>query len=391
MYNLTNPLDYLQNGSEAVFHEVGGYSYDVEVSRANARFSDGKVKFSLFTSGTFNSGSSPSDLDSSDEVFVVNAAYSTFIGKARSEAVMMLSSTCGVVQLALIGNSGVPLCRTEEINTATMCQCCSPTPVENSTTCGDITASTSAAGGLLSYLAMNDGGIQLDSNPSAYPFSSGAYSALVVKKSVDELVLGAPSSMLGLFSYQGGTDFDKASVSNTTQDMADACGALGYCPTLSELLVQFGGAGGNLNVILGIIKGLDCSGVIPDTAGLIDAGLTEERALELRYLKGNNCRPYTPTLAIAGVVAATSAMGSSYTCAADGATLPCCLSAFSVPGMFSGSGQGCIAWVPGVVVTRQTYSLDEAYRYLTPSPDSEVINEILNLQRFSQSSALLKS
>jgi hypothetical protein len=99
--------------------------------------------------------------------------------------------------------------------------------------------------------------------------------------------------------------------------------------------------------------------------------MTEERALQLRYLQGVNCFAYTPTLAVAGLLGATARRGATYTCAGGG-SLPCCPSAYSIPGMGAGAGLSCLFWVPGAMVTRQTYSVDEAYQNLSPSPDNEV-------------------
>lgn len=370
MYNLTNPLAYLQDGAEAEFHEVGGYSYYVDATRANPRFEDDKVKYVMYTSGEFRADRSPAGLASTDQLFSMNVAYLTVLGRARHEGLLLLQATCSLTQMALIGSTSVTtICRTEEIGTAAVCQCCATTPTENSTLCSDITSPSSTAGGLISYLAMNDGGIQLDSSPSAFPLSSGAYTPLVLKKTVQNVLIGSPSSILGTFQYQQGTEQTKADVTNTTADIVDACSALDYCQSLTTLMGEIAAAG-SLPGTLAILKSLNCEGLIPDTQGLIDAGLTEERALELRYLKGANCKPYTVTLAFAALLMATSGSGSTHTCAAG--TLPCCLDEFSIPGMSSGSGLGCLLWVPGTMISRQTYSVDEAHRYLTPSPENEL-------------------
>jgi hypothetical protein len=323
----------------------------------------------MYTAGTFNAANSPSGLASTDEVFSANLGYLTVLGRAQNEGALMLAATCTQTQLGTIGMTGVRVCRTEEIATAVTCQCCSPTPLENSTTCSDIASATSTAGGLVSYLSMMDGGIQLDSEPSSFPFSSGAHTSLVVKRTVGQVLLGSPSSLLGLIQYRRGTDYDRTAIKNVTTDMVDACQSLGFCPTLTELMGEIAQAT-SLGAVLGILKGLDCDGLIPGTADLVAGGMTEARALELRYLEGVNCKPYTVTLAAAGLLLATQASGSSYTCASG--TLPCCLAAYNVPGMSAGEGLGCHLWVSGIFVARQVYSMDEAYSYLTPSPDNEV-------------------
>mmetsp|Transcript_15149 Transcript_15149/g.28515 ORF Transcript_15149/g.28515 Transcript_15149/m.28515 type:complete len:855 (+) Transcript_15149:129-2693(+) len=371
VYNLTNPLEYLAEGSEAKFHELGGYAFDVDATRTNVRFEDdNRIKYTLYTAGTFNADSSPAGLSENDEVFSMNIGYLTVLGRIRHEALLLLKATCSLTQLGLIGSTTVTtICRTEEIGTTAVCQCCSTTELENSTTCSDIASPTSNAGGLISYLAMNDGGVKLDSNPSSFPLSSGAYSPVVIKKTVRNVLLGSPSSLLGIFQYENGDTQTKASITNTTADIVEACSALNYCSTLPALMVQIAGAG-SLPATLAILKSLNCEGLIPDTQGLIDAGMDEERALQLRYLEGANCRPYTTTLAAAALLMATAGSGSTYTCTEG--TLPCCLETFDIAGMSSGTGLGCLFWVPGGAITRQTYSTDEAYRYLTPSPDNEV-------------------
>lgn len=374
MYNLTNPLQYLKDGEEANFQELGGYAYNLDITRANPVFSAGgdRVQYTLYVSGVFSAELSASMLAPSDEIFSMNAAYLSVLGRAKSEAVLLLSATCSPTQLGVLSNSQVRVCRTEEINTDAVCRCCSPTPLENSTTCRDIASTASQAGGLISYLGMVDGGMQLDSSPSAFPLSSGTFSPLVVKKTVNDLLLGMPSALLGQFQYKGGQDTDRSRIANTTADIVEACSVLGYCPTYTELMAQVAQAN-NFNEVIGLIKSLNCAGVIPDTAGLETAGIPHSRALELRYLEGANCRPYTATLAAAGLVSATSGQGSVYTCGGEAGTqLPCCLSSFTIPGMGSGAGLGCLLWVPGTLVTRQTYSEDEAHRYLTPSPVNEV-------------------
>ena len=348
-YNLTNPLAYLEGG-EAHFEELGGYSYDLAVTRTHPVFSEGgtKVQYTLYVSGEFNAAQSASGLAADDEIYSVNVAYQTILGRAKSEAVVMLSSSCLPTQLVLMSNPSAPVCRTEQINDPLFpqCRCCSPSPLENSTTCSDLASPTSTAGGLISYLAMLDGGIKLDSVPSAFPLSSGAHSPLVVKKTVNALLLGTPSAIMGMFQYTGGEDIDRSRIANTTADFVEACTALAYCPSLPELMMQIAQAA-NMNVVMGIIKNVDCTGVIPNTAGLMAVNISEARALEMRYLEGANCRPYTATLAVAGLLSATAGMGSTHTCANAGESLPCCPSAFSIPGMSSGMGLGCLMWVPG--------------------------------------------
>lgn len=256
VYNLTNPLQYLQDGSEAHFHELGGYAYSVDATRDNARFDGDKVKYTLYTSGHFSSEKSASGLAATDEVYTMNVAYLSVLGRARHEGVLMLQATCSLSQLGLIGNTAFSVCRTEEIGTTTLCQCCSPTPLVNSTTCSDITSPSSNAGGLISYLAQHDGGVQLDSNPSAFALSSGAHTPLVVKKTVDNVILGTPSALLGTFQYQGATsDFVRADLANTTSDIVDACSVLDYCPTLTALMGQIAAVqSGGVPAILGVLK-----------------------------------------------------------------------------------------------------------------------------------------
>jgi hypothetical protein len=269
VYNISNPLGYLQDGEEAHIHELGGYSYDVDITRDNARFSDngGKVAYTLYTSGTFRADKSPEGLSSADEIYSINTAYHTILGRARSEAVMLLSATCTTTQLGLIGNTNFPVCRTEEIATTSVCQCCSATPLENSTTCSDIASPSSAAGGLVSYLTKYDGGVKLDSNPSAFPLSTGAYSASVVKKTVGQLLLGTPSSLIGLFQYKAGSDFVKSGIANVTEDMVETCSSLNFCPTLSELMANIASNTRNLAEVLAVLQALDCSGAVPDMRG----------------------------------------------------------------------------------------------------------------------------
>lgn len=369
VYNVTNPFEYLSKGATAEVHELGGFSYDMKITRTNPRFSEGgdRILFTQYVSGRFNPSKSAPGLDITDEIYSINVAYLAVLGNARHEAMLMLAATCTRPQLGTMGNTNVPVCLSEQVgNESFVCQCCSPSPLENSTTCSDIASPTSTAGGLISFLSMLDGGVKMSDEATAFPLSSGVYSPLVTKKTVSQLISGTSSSLLGVFRYQLGGAEDKVAIGNATEDMVDACAPLGYCPTLPELLVQLEQAS-SLPQIIGMLKQLDCSGLIPDTEGLVDAGVEESRAEELRYLEGVDCRPYTSTLISSALIVATDA---PYTCAKG--SLPCCLSSYTIPGMGEGAGLGCLMFISGAVIMRQVYSVEEAYNGILPSPDIEV-------------------
>lgn len=379
-YNLTNPNEYL-NGGNAEVHEIGVYGFNFQPTLNNIEVTTDLMEFDLYNADiNFNGRESCDTCDPSDKVFAQFTAYNAIMGAAKSEAVVMLSMSCTPMQIGLISstNPAIPYCEPDEMRTGTACRCCAGTPTVNATTCSDLASTSSKNGGLMSWIAKYDGGMQLSDTANAnFPLSTGDYSDLVRETNVQELVLGTSTSMVGFFQMNkallDGATADVLELAKTTNDLKDACTPLNYCPTMNQLLQQISTAPVSQQKTMGILRSIDCSGLIPSATVLEDEyGLEHSRAQELRYLEGTNCRPYGLTLAISTLVRAQQAAGATHTCADSSHQLPCCMSAFSAPAL-GGAGQsiGCLGWAPGMVQSRNLYSVEEATQYIPIAPHAQ--------------------
>lgn len=378
VYNISNPADYLQGGNAEV-HELGVYAFEFQPTLENIEVNDDILEFDQYHQDIqFKKKDSCDSCDKSDQVFVQFTPYSTLVGKARNEAIMLMSMTCSPAQIQLMSSSdpSIGYCEESEMKTGTACRCCAQAPTENATTCSEIASPSSKAGGLLSWISKYEGGFQLSASVNSnFMLSSGDFTSLVRHSNIQEIATGHSSCFMGFFqmnrALQSGDTATQSFLAQTTEDMKDACTPLGYCPTLSELLAQIAGAGSQAEV-MGIIKGIDCSGIIPSAEILEeDFGLSKSRAMELRYLEGNDCRPYGLTLAAATIIASQAGAGSMSTCANSSHSAPCCMSSFSSPSLGNGAALGCLGWNPGLIQVRNLYSLEEASANIKPFPHTQ--------------------
>ncbi|CAE7704004.1 unnamed protein product, partial [Symbiodinium microadriaticum] len=372
-FNITNPFEYV-NGETAALYELGPYGIKVDQKRKHVDFSEsqGTVTYDMYNDMTFKSKASCPDCNQDDVINGANFAYLKMIGSVQNEANLLISSTCSPVQVQNIKDTTgtKSYCEASEMGKTVDCICCASVPTTNATTCSDIASATSKAGGLHSWLAKYDNGFQLNSVSSAFPLSTGAYTPLVRRMGVTELFFGTVSAQLGMLTtaqgmQSGDTSFLYANA-NTTADLKDACYALS-CPQLSDVVAAAGTQG------LAAIAGVECTGTVPSYEVLMsDGGLSEERAKQLRYMEGSSCRPFGVTIAIAAVL---SLDANAVKICGDGSTLtsePCCLKTFQ-SNVFDikGSGVGCHQWVNGLLTNRRVYSMDEAYQYILPSPETQ--------------------
>lgn len=378
-FNLTNPEDYL-SGGDAHVHEMGVYAWNFLPLLENIEVANDILEFDLFNKDVqFNKEKSCDTCDMSEEVYSQFTPYSALMGGAKSEAVVLLSMACSPTQIGLIQstNPNITYCDTSEMKTATMCRCCSAAPTANATTCSTLASTSSKSGGLLSWISMYDGGYELSSTPNAnFALSSGDYTGLIRRSNVKEMALGHPSALIGFFKTNLAiTNGDTATISGNaknTNDLKDACTPLGYCPTMTQLLQQILANPTPANM-MAVLKSIDCTGLIPSAYELEHThGLENERAQELRYLEGVNCRPYGLTLAISTMIKAQTAAGSTHTCADSSHSLPCCMSSFSAPA-FGGSGSaiGCMGWANGFIQARNLYTVEEARLHILPAPHAK--------------------
>ena len=371
-FNITNPYEYI-NGESAILYELGPYGIKVEQTRKKVDFSEsqGTVTYDMYNDMTYKSKASCSDCSQDDVINGANFAYLKTLGSVQNEGMLLISSTCSQQQIQNIGSTTKSYCEATETGTAVDCICCASVPTPNATTCGDIASRTSRAGGLHSWLAKYDNGFQLDSVPSAFVLSTGAYTPLVRKMGVTELLFGTTSAQLGMLTTAKAVQAnDKSSIfenSNTTNDLRDACYALN-CPQLSDVVAAVGTQG------MTAIKNVDCTGTVPSYKVLMaEGGLSEERAKELRYLEGVSCKPFGVSIAIAAVLALDT--NSIQICGDGSQDMPCCLTSFQSNAFnIRGSGVGCHQWVSGLVTPRRVYSMDEAIEYTSPLPETQVIS-----------------
>jgi hypothetical protein len=374
-FNITNSYQYL-TGANAEVYELGSYSFDVTAHRTDLDLSKSAdtVTYNLYNSMEFNSVNSCDSCDDDDIVTVQNMGYLTVFFSSHNEGFLLLGMTCSTTQIGLISSnpSSAPYCQAAELGTATVCVCCSPTPTSGAITCSSLMTTTSKAGGIISWLAKYDYGVQLNSAGSSFALSTGAYSPLLRSMKISELAFGHVSSVLGFFKAAAAVrsnDFPSLyQLANTTQDMVDACYAL-YCPSIASVTASIiGGAG------ISAARNVKCTGSVPSVDVLVSQGnLTQERAQQLRYLQGVQCGPLGPSIAIAGLLGLDA--GATRICA-DGSvqgSTPCCLRSFSSTVLnVAGSGTGCLTFISGLIQPRRVYSNEEALTYLLPSIETQV-------------------
>lgn len=378
-YNLTNPLEYL-NGGDARVHEMGVYGWNFQPVLENIEVGKETMEFDLYNHDVrFNSDASCDTCNPADKFYSQFTPYTSIMGATTSEAVALLIMSCTTTQIGLINspNPAVPYCGEDEMKEPVTCRCCALTPTANATTCTDIASKSSRSGGILSWISKYDGGIQLSDTPSPnFRLSTGDYTALVRETNVKEISLGAPSTLMGFFGTNrailGGDLESIQEIAKVTNDMKDACSPLNFCPVMLQLLQRVKKNPANAEEIL---KAIDCSGIIPSADELENTyGLDHDRALELRYLEGVNCRPYGLTLAISTTIQlqVLAGAGASYTCADASHSLPCCMTTFAAPALgLDGSGVGCLGWANGIIQSRNLFSVEEAQKYITPAPHAK--------------------
>jgi hypothetical protein len=337
------------------------YAIDVQQYRKNMDLSKsaGTISFDLWNEVNFNTKKSCDDCQSTDDIVVPNIAFLTLLSLVQNEGALMLQATCSPTQIALISSNpqGYPYCQISEMNTATVCVCCAPTATVNASTCSVLTGKATKIGGLLSYLAKYDNGIQLDTVPSpTFLLSTGTYTPLVRHMSVLELAFGSISSYVGMFkTARALRDNDWETIyqnGNTTIDLRDAC--ILNCPSIAEVVALLPTQG------LGAFQNVECVGTVPSADVLVAQGnLTQERADQLRYLEGISCRSFGVNIATSAVIIATSIDPPINVCSDGSSTLPCCLLSSNSP-LVTAQGIGCQFFVAGLVQSKRVFGKEDA-------------------------------
>jgi hypothetical protein len=351
-------------GATADINELGLYAINVQQYRKNMDLSKsaGTISFDLWNEVEFNTKKSCETCRSTDEIIVPNIAFLTLLSLVQNEGALMLQATCSTTQIALISNpQNFPYCQTSEMGTTTVCVCCAPTPTVNASTCSALTAKTTKIGGLLSYLAKYDNGIQLDAVPSStFLLSTGTYTPLIRRMSVLELTFGSISAYVGMFKTARAlrdNDWETVyEIGNTTVDLRDAC--VLNCPTVAEVVALFP------SQFLGAFQNVECVGTVPSADVLVSQGnLTQERADQLRYLEGVSCRSFGVNIATSAVIQATSPTAINV-CSDGSSTLPCCLLSSTSP-LVTAKGIGCQFYVSGLVQSKRVFNEEQALQLPT--------------------------
>lgn len=370
-FNISNPYEYV-TGSAPNVNELGLYAIDVQQQRKNVDLSKstGTISFNLWNQVNFNTKKSCPDCSSSDVINVPNIGYLALLSQVQNEGALMLQATCSPFQISLISNPQTyPYCASNELGTTTQCVCCAPTPTANALLCNSLTNSSTKVGGLLSYLAKYDNGVQLNSIPSkTFLLSTGTYTPLVRKMTVLELAFGTVSSYVGMFktakAYRNNDYETIYENGNTTIDMRDAC--ILNCPTVAEVAALFP------SQFVGAFQNVECEGYVPSADILVSKGnLTQERANQLRYLEGVSCRPFSVNIATAAVIQVTAPTATNL-CSDGSSTLPCCLLTSTAP-LVTAIGIGCQFFVAGLVQSKRVFSEQEALTGLLASTSTKVM------------------
>lgn len=381
MYNISNPREYII-GKTANVYELGPYSMSLLPVRNNVVLtkSKGTVNFNLYNDITYIDDKSCPECDILSPLYVPNVPYLALFSNAQNEASLMLSLTCSAKQIKNISSPGTSptYCLPAQYNTAANCICCSANP-SSPYTCNNIISPTSRVGGLISWLAQYDNGFKVNSNintgSTGFRLATGVYTPLIRKLVVSEVIYGTVSSLVGFLNAATAvrsSDFKTLyALSNTTNDLKDACSAL--CPTITQLKQSFAAHPTSPRSV-----NISCNGLVPSWEILNQTLKNEKRSLELRYLEGVDCKPFSVTLAINALLLLDATATKK---CADGSTPsdtnPCCLKSYSSTSLGTGAGLGCHFWVNGLVQSRRVYSNDEAVEYLKPSPETEVYNYYL--------------
>ena len=287
----------------------------------------------------------------------------------------MLSLTCSQKQIANITKPGTTptYCTPAQYNTMAPCICCSANP-KSIYTCNNIISPTSKIGGLISWLAQYDNGFKVNRNintgTTGFKLATGVYTPLIRKLTVSEVVFGTVSSLMGFLNaaaaIKSGDIHTLYALSNTTRDLKDACSA--FCPTMAQLEQSFKDHPTSPRSV-----NISCNGIVPSWKELNQTLKNEKRSLELRYLEGVDCKPFSVTLATnALLLLDPTATKKCVDGSTPSTTNPCCLRSYSSSSLGTGGGLGCHFWVNGLVQSRRVFSNDEAITYLKPSPDTEV-------------------
>lgn len=360
-FNLTNPLEFLDGGS-ADLYNMGPYGVDMTPVRANASLEDSKsvLKYDQWFEYRKNFEETCDTCDFTDEFTIVNHAYQALLMKVGNEGTLLLGMQgCSPDSIALISstNPSIPYC---EGDYSAPCRCCSAMynpNFPNRTLCSSYITSTGSQSGFLSWLAKMNRGTKISSTQTDFLLLKGLYTPAIRKVYVTETMWGYMDSMIGMFrtrvAIRDGDMEQVAYYDQNTKDTIDACGNL--CPTYQSLVGRIK-SGENM---VSVLRGVECVARVPDTAGLVSLGLTEERALELRYMEGMSCSPLGVNIVMAALV--TVAPGSNFACADGSTNLPCCMSVISIPAMsIVGQGLGCMHQVSGTLQVRRVYSHEEA-------------------------------
>lgn len=395
VYNVTNPHQFA-NGETPDIHELGPFGFSIDQIRINPVFSqkEGTFEYETYYDVSEENSRSCSGCSPSDKVNLAYYAYQSLLGQSKNEGVILLSLTCSPTQIGLMTTPGVPYCTAlQRGNTSVNCKCCRPSPLAppGASFCKDVVLSTSRAGGILSFLSMHDNGLKLNSRSTGFALSSGVYTSLVREVTVNEVLWGHASVLVGSLNTASGINAGSSATaaqkllitanSNTTSDLLLACSFnTSTCPTVTSL------AAGNPATW----KAAVCKGAAPDVEVLVSRGISRARAEKLRYLEGVSCRPVTPSLIIAAAITKDPSPRKSFVCVDGSHQLPCCLKSFNAPSFaMKGQGLGCVQWVGGLVQTRKVFSDAEAVAYL--SPTKEIIgtscapkNERFQIQMFKE-------
>ena len=358
LHNITNPVEFFYDGGTAKIHEIGPFSFSTETFRVDAVIDEvnDTLSFIQYAKYDFLPDSSCSICQSvQNEVVVFNMGYNSLLARAKNEGLFMLAQTCSPNQTAAITNSQLSYCTKNEFMKSVNCRCCNVF-----TTCPLFLSSSSLAAGRVSWLASYDGGLQLSqTSTSPFPFSSGIYTPIARKASVSEILFGAPSPLLGFFSYNNRETYQqKNQISNTTNDLKDACYKL-FCPNVEELVRNIS----KVSKLAGlrILSSVSCIGRVPSPTGLMNLlNITSTRARQLNYLEGVNCRKFTPAVVMAAYIANNSL---SHSCHDPSDSPPCCIRSVPVNTGFGGSGYGCTMMFDGVVAKRRIFGTDDALKY----------------------------
>lgn len=366
-YNITNPLEYA-TGSTAEVHERGPWAWNLNTKRSNVDFNNKEdtIFFDIWYKLGFKKSSSCKTCGSqNDRIYVLNPGMQSLMQNAKSEALMLLSGVCTPTQIQLIYNPSAPYCAQNEWGTSATCRCCSTERTPSSGfSCSAIANKGSKQGGLFSWLAKYDGGLQLSTTSNSnFPLSTGDYTFNIRETTPSQVMMGSSSVFLGTVSaitaIKSGDVTSQYTYANTTNDMKEICMAL-YCPSLASIVADIQA---NPSATVAILRAVSCYGFVPSKDDLVkEHGFSEERAQSLAYLEGSNCNTFVPSLVLAAQITVTS--GSTYQCV-DGGAIPCCLKSFSA-GSLSGVGIGCLTYFPGIFIPRRVESAEEASLYFDP-------------------------